>query len=398
LYRAISGKRPIEATARQLRDDLIPVEELGKDGYRQQFLGAIDWALILRPEDRPQSIAQWRRALFGVDVTADDQNGTIDAVKAKQEFLAKFMRSHGVPPPVPQTGSGEIAHTGRDEDKTPEEHSVLLDEKQTIKPSPEDLAKQLPSNAGRRVLPVTIVALALAGCFLVAVGYLVGRKSSDLEGTAAEKGQRQAITLEAKRLTLNLADAEGRVVEAKTLLTAAATQNKELREALARAQTDAQRARAKVLEMEEKAAKDREEARTSLNVAVAKSKSLQEALTKAESEIKRLTATLLEAAKDRQQNKRDYPVAFDGTGGYVTVISSQRVQADAFRITGEMREKYQSVLGKLVLEVQEANLGDKGIWFRVIVSPKRSRDAANQICEQLKTAGNREDCWITSAQ
>ena len=64
LYRALSGKRPSEATARQLEDELAPAALLGKGRYRQQFLQAIDWALKIPPRARPQSIAEWRKSLL----------------------------------------------------------------------------------------------------------------------------------------------------------------------------------------------------------------------------------------------------------------------------------------------------------------------------------------------
>ena len=53
LYRALSGKRPSEATARQLEDELAPAALLGKGRYRQQFLQAIDWALKIPPRAPP---------------------------------------------------------------------------------------------------------------------------------------------------------------------------------------------------------------------------------------------------------------------------------------------------------------------------------------------------------
>ena len=64
LYRALSGKRPSEATARQLEDELAPAALLGKGRYRQQFLQAVDWALKIPPRARPQSIAEWRKSLL----------------------------------------------------------------------------------------------------------------------------------------------------------------------------------------------------------------------------------------------------------------------------------------------------------------------------------------------
>ena len=64
LYRALSGNRPIEATSRQLSDDLKPAEVVGKGRYRETFLQAVDWALELPPRDRPQSISEWRKELL----------------------------------------------------------------------------------------------------------------------------------------------------------------------------------------------------------------------------------------------------------------------------------------------------------------------------------------------
>ena len=64
LYRAISGSRPMEATSRQLRDEVKPVAAVAKIRYRDGFLKAIDWALRLPPDERPQSIGEWRKSLL----------------------------------------------------------------------------------------------------------------------------------------------------------------------------------------------------------------------------------------------------------------------------------------------------------------------------------------------
>ncbi|MDX2155107.1 MAG: serine/threonine-protein kinase [Hyphomicrobiaceae bacterium] len=63
VYRAVAGKPPPEATDRQLDDNLMPVGTLvaGPGRYRSQFLEAIDWALRLKPTDRPRTVEEWRR-------------------------------------------------------------------------------------------------------------------------------------------------------------------------------------------------------------------------------------------------------------------------------------------------------------------------------------------------
>lgn len=64
LYRAIAGSRPTEATSRQLRDEQKPVALVAKVPYRDKFLKAIDWAMKLSPDERPQTIREWRKSLF----------------------------------------------------------------------------------------------------------------------------------------------------------------------------------------------------------------------------------------------------------------------------------------------------------------------------------------------
>jgi serine/threonine protein kinase len=64
LYQAIAGKRPTDAPTRMVADDYRPAASVALSSYRPQFLAAIDHALKLRVEDRPQTIAAWRRALM----------------------------------------------------------------------------------------------------------------------------------------------------------------------------------------------------------------------------------------------------------------------------------------------------------------------------------------------
>ena len=68
LYRAVTGKKPTNAAERFLQGaTYTPVTQAVKGEYSGIFLDAIDTALELKPQDRPQSIAEWRKLL-----TADD--------------------------------------------------------------------------------------------------------------------------------------------------------------------------------------------------------------------------------------------------------------------------------------------------------------------------------------
>jgi cell division protein FtsN len=52
-----------------------------------------------------------------------------------------------------------------------------------------------------------------------------------------------------------------------------------------------------------------------------------------------------------------------------------------------MQQKFASVLGNHAPSVRKADLGDKGVWYRLMVGPLETKADADQLCEQLKTAG-----------
>ncbi len=70
LYRLISAKVPPEAPERTgaiIRgkpDPLIPAVKIGKGRYSKHLLEAIDWALKIHENERPQTVAAWRKKLF----------------------------------------------------------------------------------------------------------------------------------------------------------------------------------------------------------------------------------------------------------------------------------------------------------------------------------------------
>ncbi|MFN3622705.1 MAG: protein kinase domain-containing protein [Hyphomicrobium sp.] len=67
LYHAITGKRPPDAPSRMVKDEFVPAREAALSSYRTGFLKAIDKALALTVDARPQSIAAWRNELFAPD-------------------------------------------------------------------------------------------------------------------------------------------------------------------------------------------------------------------------------------------------------------------------------------------------------------------------------------------
>jgi hypothetical protein len=63
VYFAITGEAPAPAVARVLTDPVVPIRKAAAGRYSEALLGAIDRALSVRPEGRPQSVAEFRRAL-----------------------------------------------------------------------------------------------------------------------------------------------------------------------------------------------------------------------------------------------------------------------------------------------------------------------------------------------
>ena len=66
VYYLITGKAPLPAVARYVRDEMQSAREAGRKRYSAGFLAAIDRALAVRPDQRFQSIAELRSAM-GID-------------------------------------------------------------------------------------------------------------------------------------------------------------------------------------------------------------------------------------------------------------------------------------------------------------------------------------------
>ena len=80
--------------------------------------------------------------------------------------------------------------------------------------------------------------------------------------------------------------------------------------------------------------------------------------------------------------------------GHVKHLHQVDWQIIAKRASGafaDLQQKYGDVLASKTPDVQEANLGDKGVRYRSVVGPPGSREAASGVCKQLKTAGYAND-------
>jgi hypothetical protein len=84
-----------------------------------------------------------------------------------------------------------------------------------------------------------------------------------------------------------------------------------------------------------------------------------------------------------------------GGNGFVAVLASQKSRMDALKVFADLQQRYGDVLSNKPADVQEANLGERGVFYRAVVGPPGSREAAAQVCTQLKAAGF-SGCWVTA--
>ena len=92
MYCAISGEAPPAATRRAMKDQdpIIPATKIGQGKYQSHLLTAIDWALELNKENRPQNVEAWRRT-FAPEPIANRQ--VIPPIARRPPRLSEARRS-----------------------------------------------------------------------------------------------------------------------------------------------------------------------------------------------------------------------------------------------------------------------------------------------------------------
>lgn len=80
------------------------------------------------------------------------------------------------------------------------------------------------------------------------------------------------------------------------------------------------------------------------------------------------------------------------TGGFVVQVNSQKTEAEAQAAWRQMQSRFPTVLGSRQANIRRVDLGDRGVFYRAMLGPFASRDAASEVCQSLKTAGG--DCIV----
>ena len=91
MCRAITGEKPPVAADRIVEDDFEWVSNRKPVGYDERFLNAVDWALRVRVEDRPQSVASFSEHLSVV------RAATPPPIPSKQEGSSHLLEVDDTP-------------------------------------------------------------------------------------------------------------------------------------------------------------------------------------------------------------------------------------------------------------------------------------------------------------
>ncbi|MCR9235491.1 MAG: SPOR domain-containing protein [Alphaproteobacteria bacterium] len=79
-------------------------------------------------------------------------------------------------------------------------------------------------------------------------------------------------------------------------------------------------------------------------------------------------------------------------GDFVVQVSSQRSEEAARSAFSGLQRRFPSVLGNQSPDIARADLGSRGVFYRVRVGPMETRVAAADFCQSLKSAGG--DCIV----
>lgn len=73
--------------------------------------------------------------------------------------------------------------------------------------------------------------------------------------------------------------------------------------------------------------------------------------------------------------------------GFIVQVAARRNQSDALEAFANLQQKYPTILGAYRPLIQRADLGEKGVWYRLRVGPMNSKATASDVCKKLKAAG-----------
>jgi hypothetical protein len=80
---------------------------------------------------------------------------------------------------------------------------------------------------------------------------------------------------------------------------------------------------------------------------------------------------------------------------YVVQVAARKSQTDALAAFADLQQKYPSLLNNYRPIIERADLGSKGVWYRLRVGPLKQKTSAANLCQKLKSAGM-SSCLVRS--
>lgn len=83
MYYMIMKSPPVMSVARVVKDTLVPLQQDPHPGFSAKFLSAVDQALAIQPQDRPQTMDEFRR-LLGISALASSRKSRKSSSQRKE--------------------------------------------------------------------------------------------------------------------------------------------------------------------------------------------------------------------------------------------------------------------------------------------------------------------------
>ncbi len=87
--------------------------------------------------------------------------------------------------------------------------------------------------------------------------------------------------------------------------------------------------------------------------------------------------------------------ASSSSSQYVVQVAARKSQTDALAAFADLQQKYPSLLNNYRPIIERADLGSKGVWYRLRVGPLKQKTSAANLCQKLKSAGM-SSCLVRS--
>jgi non-specific serine/threonine protein kinase len=159
MYECITGEKPPEVLERLHAGLGKPLSEGKWPGYGKKFLAAIDAAMVVKPDERPQSLSDWL-AMFGKLPAAEEEDDEATRFYAKQVETEEIVPV----PPTPNVDPKAPVQTGVPKDPKAASFKRAGEEtgarKKVASEKKEAEASEKPASRSRVVEPVEAAAEA----------------------------------------------------------------------------------------------------------------------------------------------------------------------------------------------------------------------------------------------